>query len=150
MFQIALQRRVGPQALNGIPALGDGLVSLADGPVERADGLFGAPGEQVARRLEREHQPLKALQQRVVQFAGDARPLVDALLQAHVEFLLELPDTELVGRPQQCQKNGRAKGSKPIGPPPGGRDENGQRHPFFIPYAIAVRSLHAKNIFAGV
>jgi hypothetical protein len=43
MFQIALQRRVGPQALNRIPALGDGLVSLADGPVERADGLSGAP-----------------------------------------------------------------------------------------------------------
>src|ERR1035438_362059 len=62
MFQNALQRRVGPQALNGIPALGDGLVSLADGPVKRADGLFGAPGEQVTHRLEREHQPLKALQ----------------------------------------------------------------------------------------
>src|ERR1035438_2994445 len=78
MFQIALQRRADPQALNGIPALGDGLVSLADGPVERADGLFGAPREQVARSLEREHQPLKALQQRVVQFARDARTLIDA------------------------------------------------------------------------
>ena len=59
-------------------------------------------------------------------------------LQAHVEFVLQLPDTELVGRPQQCQKNGRAEGSKPVRPPPGGRDENRQRHPFFIPYAIAV------------
>ena len=99
MFQIALQRRVGPQALNRIPALGDGLVSLADGPVERADGLFGAPGKQVARRLEREHQPLKALQQRVVQLARDARTLVDARLQAHVELPLQLPDTELVEPP---------------------------------------------------
>ena len=62
MFEIALQRRVGPQALNSIAAFGDGLVSLADGPIERVDGLFGALGEQVARGLEREHQPLKALQ----------------------------------------------------------------------------------------
>ena len=52
MFQIALQRRVGPQALNRIPALGDGLVSLEDGPVEHAHGVFGARGKQVARRLE--------------------------------------------------------------------------------------------------
>jgi hypothetical protein len=52
MFQIALQPRVGPQALNRIPALGDGLVSFVDGLVERADGLLGAPWEQVARSLE--------------------------------------------------------------------------------------------------
>jgi hypothetical protein len=54
------------QVLNGIATLGYSLVSLADGPVECTDGLFGAPGEQVARRLEGEHQPLKTLQQRIV------------------------------------------------------------------------------------
>src|ERR1017187_9176002 len=100
MFQIALQRRVGPQALNGIATLGDGLVSLADGPVKRADGLFGAPWEQVAPRLEREHQSLKALQKRVVQFARDARSLLDTPLQAHVEGPLQLPETELIRCPQ--------------------------------------------------
>src|SRR5271165_7148208 len=72
------------------PALCDGVVSLADGPVERADGLFGAPGEQVARRLEREHQPLNALQQRVVQFAGDTQSLVNAPLEVRVEFARDL------------------------------------------------------------
>ena len=95
-------------------------------------------GEQVARRLKREHQPLHALQQRVVQFAGDTRALIQARLACHAEFALQLPDTELVGRPQQCQKSGRAEGSKGVGLPEGGRDHNGQRHPFFIPYAIAV------------
>src|SRR5271157_1600558 len=45
ILQISLPPGGGPQALNGIPALGDGLVSLADRPVERADGLFGAPGK---------------------------------------------------------------------------------------------------------
>ena len=73
-------------------------------------------GKQVARRLKREHQPLHALQQRVVQFARDARALFDAPLQAHVEFPLQLPDTELVGRPQQCQKSGRAESAKPVRP----------------------------------
>ena len=85
-----------------------------------------------------------------MQLARDSRALVQPRLAGHVEFVLQLPDTELVGRPQQRQKNGRAKGAKPVGLPPGGRDENGQRHPFFIPYAIAVRSLHAKNIFTGI
>src|SRR5580700_8485144 len=61
VFQAPLGR-YDAKVLNGIAALGDGLVSLADGPVKRADGLFGAPGEQVARRLEGEHQPLKTLQ----------------------------------------------------------------------------------------
>jgi len=32
-------------------AFGDGFVSLADGHIERAGGLFCAPVEQVARRL---------------------------------------------------------------------------------------------------
>src|ERR1017187_1947842 len=65
VFQ-ALLSRPQAQVLNGIAALGDGIVSLADRPVERTDGIFGAPGEQVARRLEGEHQPLKTLQQRIV------------------------------------------------------------------------------------
>ena len=99
IFQIALQRRVVPQALYGIPALGDGLVSLADGPVERADGLFGALRKQVARRLKREHQALHALQQGVVQFAGDTRALIQARFASHAEFPLQLPDTELVRCP---------------------------------------------------
>ena len=103
VFQAPLSR---PQAqvLNGIAALGDSLVSLADGAVKRADGLFGAPGEQVARRLEGEHQPLKTLQQRVVQFARDTRPLLDALLHAHVERPLELPETELVAIHSSARK----------------------------------------------
>ena len=99
ILQIALQRRVGPQALNGIPAFGDGFVTLADGLVERADGLFGALRKQVARRLEREHQSLHALQQGVVQFARDTRALIQARFACHAEFPLQLPDTQLVGRP---------------------------------------------------
>ena len=78
--------------MNGIPAFGDNVMSRADGFVERADGLFGPSGEQVARRLEREHQALKALQKRVVEFARDAPALVEALPKPHIEFSPQLAD----------------------------------------------------------
>ena len=63
------------------------------------------PGSRLRAAWKREHQPLKTLQQRIVQLARDARPLVDALFQAHVELPLQLPDTELVRHPQHRQKS---------------------------------------------
>jgi hypothetical protein len=95
--------------LNRIPTFGDGPVSFPDGAVELADGLFGAPGEQVPYGLEEEHQPLKALQQRVVQLARDARALLNPLFDARIEFALKLRNPQLPGGPQQCQQRRRAK-----------------------------------------
>ena len=95
------------------PAFGDGIVTLADGSVERADSLVGTFRKQVAHRLKREHQALHALQQGVVQFASDTRALIQARFGCHAEFPLQLPDTKLVGRPQQCQKSAHAERAEP-------------------------------------
>src|SRR5579859_6550592 len=64
--------------------------------------------------------------------------------------MMQVPNTQLIGGPQQRQQQGRAGGAKPVRFPPWGRDDNRQRYPFFIPYAITVLSLHSKNIFARV
>ena len=59
----------GTQILNRIAALGDGLVGTIESLFESF--LRSARRKQIVCRLEMEHQPLKTLQQRVVQFAGD-------------------------------------------------------------------------------
>ena len=58
---------------------------------------------------------MKTLQQRVVQFAGDARPLVDPLVEARVEFLRDLMEPVPVQRPKQSQKSGGARRLEPGG-----------------------------------
>ena len=70
------------------------------------------PGSRLRAAWKREHQPLKTLQQRIVQLARDTRPLLDALLQAHVEGLLQLPETELVGHHSSRQKAQRRRARK--------------------------------------
>ena len=67
-------------------------------------------GQQVARALKAEHQSLKTLQQRIVQFPRDARPLVDAFLQAQIEIVRDLPHTEPIQRPNKDQdRDGRPR-----------------------------------------
>jgi hypothetical protein len=70
--------------------------------------LFGAPGKKVASRLHDQQGTLEALQQRVVQLAGDARALADPLFQARVEFVLDLIEAVAVPRPEQYEKGGHA------------------------------------------
>ena len=47
---------------------------------------------------------MKTLQKGVMQVTRDPRTLTDARLQRHLELMLQLPDTQLVGHPHQCQK----------------------------------------------
>src|SRR5271154_3761919 len=94
-----------------IPALGDGLLRPFECSVKSLYCLFGPPWEHVARRLKSEHEPVKTLQQRVMQIAGDAR----ALIQTSVELLCDLMEPEPVQRPQQRQKSGRARRLEPAG-----------------------------------
>ena len=81
---------------------------------------FGGPGlggmlrQQVNASLEMQQNSMEALQQRVVQIASDAGPLADALFQAHVELPRQLPQPQLIQRPQQCQKHGRTESAEPV------------------------------------
>ena len=81
---------------------------------------------------------MEALQQSIVQVAGNSRSLADAGLHRHLELAMQLPDAQPVGRPYPSQQDGRAHGAEQNRIPPGRRDQNLQRHPLFIPYAIAV------------
>jgi len=56
-------------------------------------------GKQFAYDLETEHQPVKALQESIVQIPGDTHAFVDALLHANVELIGDLLDMETVCEP---------------------------------------------------
>ena len=57
---------------------------------------------------------MEALQQSVVQVSSDSCSLADARLHRHLKFMMQLPDSALVGRPQQYQKQKRAERAKPV------------------------------------
>ena len=52
---------------------------------------------------------MEALQQGVMKLSRDPSSLTDARLERHVELMTQLPDTQLVARPQQRQKHSRAR-----------------------------------------
>ena len=108
--QIALHCRLGAQVLNRIPAFGDCACSamvMASSRVRTASS--GRRESRLRAACIPEQRTMKALQQRVVQFAGDARALADALFQARVEFLRDLMQAVAIQRPEQCQKSGHAR-----------------------------------------
>ncbi len=61
--------------MNRVPALGDRLLRTFQSAIESFNCVFGAVRQHVASRLESEHQPMKTLQKRVMEFSRDARPL---------------------------------------------------------------------------
>src|SRR5271167_4877867 len=105
---IGLDRR-RTQSLNGIPALGDRFSSLIDRAVESLFSFLRTRRKQLRNRLKTEQQSVKSLQQSVVKLPRNPRAFAHARLQRHVELLVQVPDTQLVSRPQQYQKQGRAE-----------------------------------------
>ncbi len=65
----------------GIPAFDDRLIGPDESIVEGSRGFDRTLRKQVADALKEQHQPLKTLQQGIVQFASDARALADTLFQ---------------------------------------------------------------------
>ena len=94
-MEIGIQRRFArAQILYCVAALDNGFRRVVEPFVKHFRRPIALPRKQIARRLENGHQPLKTLQKCVVKITRDARPFFDPPLQAHVEFLLKLPDTE--------------------------------------------------------
>ena len=75
-IQIALKRRFRPQILDCVAALDNGLRRIVETFVKHFRRSIALPRKQIARRLENGNQPLKTLQERIVQIAGDSRPLL--------------------------------------------------------------------------
>ncbi len=80
--EVVGHHRRGAQPLYGIPALGNRLSCLIDSARECFLGLVRTRWEQVIGTLETEQHPVKTLQQRIVQLAGDSHSLVDPFLHA--------------------------------------------------------------------
>jgi hypothetical protein len=78
--------------LNGIPSLGDGLFRLIDCALQSlsGSGYIWTVGEHVNSRLKDDQKPLKTLQERIVQFSGDACSFVHSSL----EFLRHLSESQ--------------------------------------------------------
>ena len=82
--------------MHGIPALGDHLIRASEGLLEFL--LWFSRRKQIIYYLESEHQPLKTLQQRVMQIAGEAGALGDTFLESQVK----LPSHALHPQPEEC------------------------------------------------
>ena len=91
---------------------------------------------------------MKTLQQRVVQIAGDARALVDALFQARVEFLRDLMEAVPVQRPEQSQKSGRARRLEPSGLIVRRGDGKIEGRAGLVPHAAVIAGHHAEAVIA--
>src|ERR1700757_4179345 len=93
---------------------------------------------------------METLKQSVMKIAGNTRTLTDTRIERQFELMAQLPQTQLVGSPQQRQKKHCAKNAKPRCIPPRGRDHNGQRYSLLVPYAVAVRPLHSEDISSRI
>src|SRR5580698_1139122 len=91
----------GSQALYRIPSLCDRLTCLLDGTVKGHFGLVRTCWQKMRRCLKAEQQPVKALQERVMQVPCDARPLVDSCVQCDAQLMAQLLKPKLINKPKQ-------------------------------------------------
>ena len=70
------------KSLDCVAALGDRLRRMNNRAIQLRSCVGRAFGQQVRRRLELQQQTVKTLKQRIVQLPRDARPLVDAFVEA--------------------------------------------------------------------
>ena len=107
--------RRGSQALDGVPSLPDRLRALLECDIQPLLGVERPIGENVGRGLKAKHDAMKALQKRVVELTGNARPLIETFLESGVKLVRELSHAELIQPPDQCQRCDDYPGAKPRG-----------------------------------
>src|ERR1700723_490173 len=91
---------------------------------------------------------MKALKQGVVKVTRNSGALIDTRAQCHLELMMHLPQTPLVGRPQQRQDEGCAEGAKPIGLPVGRGHRKIEECVLFVPRSAVVRGFDAESVMA--
>ncbi len=95
--QVVGNHRGRAQSLYRIPALDDRLPSLVDDFLQRLPGFFRAIRELVSHRGKFQQDPLKTLQQGIVQFSRDSRALAHSLFQAKFQ------DASRYGPSEECR-----------------------------------------------
>ena len=89
------------QFLHRITPFGNRLSRPVNCDLKGLLGLDRLFGKHVLNSLKAEHEPMEALEQRVVQIPRDASTFVDPLLQAHIEPILNLLEPQSIcGRHQ--------------------------------------------------
>src|SRR5258705_10905080 len=91
---------------------------------------------------------MEALQQCIVQFARDSRPLVDARFQTHAELVGQLTSAQLIESPGQYQKGGHACQAKPDGLVPERCNAKGKNGALLVPDAVVIARDYLKLILA--
>src|SRR5262249_52852560 len=104
--EIVHLRRRRAEVLDGVTSFPHRPRAMPERSLQSVFGFRRSIGKDVGRALKPKHDAVKALQQRIVQLARDARPLVYARLQLRVECTRDLTETELVQRPQQRECRG--------------------------------------------
>src|SRR6266852_9192069 len=84
-----------------------------------------------------------------MQFSRDARPLADALFQAHIELPRQLLQPQLIERSEQCQKGGHARQAEPRGLVVRRSYGKIKERAGLVPYATVIASAHAEPVVAG-
>jgi hypothetical protein len=79
-----------------------------------------------------------------MELASDTRSFTHPCFDGRVEFSLQLPDAQLIRRPQQRQEGCPAEGAKPIRLVIRRRDGEIQLGGALIPDAVAIGCDHAK------
>ncbi len=147
--EIFIDERSGANVVNGVATFDDGLLGAGEGAIEALNSLIGIGGKQIAGALEMQHQTLKTLQQRVVQFAGDAGAFREALLVLEVEARGDLLDVALIGEPNDDTGEERGEQEKPFGLIKLRNDIDGQGRAGFTPDAVTIGGDDAESVGAG-
>jgi hypothetical protein len=106
LYEVIVDERRRAQVFDRATALGDYLVPAIESTLERAHGFSRTSGKEIAYCLKPEHQALKTLQERIMEFASDARALADSLFETDVQ----LPREAEYPKPQErqdCKSNGQ-------------------------------------------
>ncbi len=83
-----------------------------------------------------------------MEFASDARPLIDPCFQPCVELPRQLPQSQMIERPQRNQKRRHAGQLEPSGLVVGRRDGKIQRIPRLVPHSTVIASHHPEAVLA--
>src|SRR5271165_6360341 len=146
LCQIVFYHRGGTQIVDSLAALNNGLISYFESFFEHF--LCFARRKPVDSDLKMEHQALKALQQRVVQLAGDAQALIDTAFEVGVERLCDLMKPVAIQPPEQRQNSGHARRPEPTGLIVGRGDGKLQRVAGLVPDTAVVAGHNAEAVVA--
>jgi hypothetical protein len=130
----------------------DGMPPIFDDPIEQFpnEGQFVSRG-QLFRYVRRRHMQMHrraddALQQRVVQFLGNPRPLAKAFVKAQVQLTFELHQPDPVATPDETTNECEEAEPEPCGLPERRKHREGQRSFWRRPLPTAVEGDNVKRV----